>query len=402
MGSADLRNEAQALNDEIVSWRRHIHLRPETGFDTTDTAAFVAERLGAVGATEIETGVGKSGVVAMVRGALPGGTLALRADMDALPITEETGLPFASSREGTMHACGHDAHTAMLLGAAALLVKHREVLRGAVKLIFQPAEELGVGAMAMIKDGVLSGVDAIAGLHTGNLWSGAASGEIGFGRGALMASADLFTIRIQGVGGHGAQPHRAVDPIAIACQIYQAIQTIISREMPPSAPCVLTIATIQAGSAPNIIPETCVMQGTIRAISREQRREMHDRICTVVEGVAAAMRGKAKAVFSYGPPPVICDPDMTDRLIRAAGLIVGPEHVKPVDEATMVGEDMAFYLEKVPGVFFYHPSTFGGGRDHPHHHSKFDVNEDVLWTGAGTLAELALTWQEDEQRRGSD
>lgn len=394
MEGVSVRDEARELNGEMVSWRRHIHLHPEVGFDIGDTVAFVVERLKEAGAAEVRTGVGRSGVTAMIRGARPGRTLALRADMDALPVAEETGLPFASAHPGRMHACGHDAHTAMLLGAAVLLGRHREDLRGAVKLIFQPAEEIGMGAMAMIRDGVLEDVDAIAGLHTGSLWNGADAGEIGFKPGAVMAAADTFTIEVSGKGGHGAQPDRSVDPISIACQIYAALQTVISRETPPLDPAVLTVGSFQAGSAPNVIPDSCTMKGTIRSLSKETRSSLQDRIRAIAEGVAAAMRGSAQVAFRYGPPPVVCDPGMTEKLVRAARAVVGPEHVCSIDEPAMVSEDMAFYMEKVPGVFFSHPSTLGGGLDFPHHHPKFTVNEDVLWTGAGTLAELALTWQE--------
>ncbi len=391
-----IRDEARALNAQLVEWRRHLHRHPELAFDTQDTAAFVAEQLEAMGAADIKTGVGRGGLTAVIQGERPGGVLGLRADMDALPIQEETGLPFASAEEGKMHACGHDAHTAMLLGAAKLLSQHKAELKGAVKLIFQPAEEIGAGAVAMIRDGALEAprVDAIAGLHTGNFWTGASAGEIGYSHGALMASADMFTLSIEGTGGHGAQPDRAVDPIAVACQIYTALQTIVSREVPPAQAAVVTIGSIQAGSAANIIPPSCTMQGTIRALSPETRKNIQNRIREIAEGVAEAMRASASVKFTYGPPPVICDPGMTEKLLRAAGAVVGPEHVKPVDAPTMVGEDMAFFLEKVPGVFFWHPSASGEGENYPHHHPKFTVNEEVLWTGTGTLAELALTWQE--------
>ena len=396
MERSNIRDEARALNGRLVAWRRRLHEHPELGFDTQGTVAFIAGQLSSMGAAEIRTGVGRGGLTALIQGERPGGVLGLRADMDALPITEETGLSFASTEEGRMHACGHDAHTAMLLGASELLLRHRAELKGAVKLIFQPAEEIGAGAVAMIRDGALEEpkVDAVAGLHTGNFWTGAEAGEIGYSSGALMASADTFTLTITGTGGHGAQPDRAVDPIAVACQIYTAMQTIVSREVPPAQAAVVTVGTIQAGSAANIIPPGCTMQGTIRALSPKTRKDIQDRVRAIAKGVAEAMRASASVKFTYGPPPVMCDPGMTARLLRAAGEVVGPEHVKPVDAPTMVAEDMAFFMEKVPGVFFWHPSTLGEGRDFPHHHPRFTVNEEVLWTGAGTLAELALTWQD--------
>ena len=395
--TVSVREEAVRLNPQLVEWRRHLHAHPELGFETVDTAAFVLARLKEMGVTEIRTGVAKNGVAAVIRGDLPGKVLGMRADMDALPVQEETGLPFASTVSGRMHACGHDAHASMLLGAARILVAHRSDLRGAVKLIFQPSEETAAGALAMIEDGVMENpkIDAFIGLHTGNFWMGVDAGEIGYSNGPLMAAADLFTITITGKGGHGATPHRTIDPIAIGCQIYTALQTIVSREISPLAPAVLTIGVFQSGSAGNIVPSDCVLKGTLRALSEETRKELQDRIRAISEDVAHAMRGRAAVEFHYGPPATVNAPEMTAKLLRAAGAVVGPEKVREVDEPTMGGEDMAFFLEKAPGVFFFHPSTFGGGRDYPHHHPKFDVNEEVLWTGTGTMAQFALTWQDD-------
>ena len=385
------------MNAQLVEWLRRLHEHPELGFETAGTAAFIEERLKEMGVTEIRTGIAKNGVAAVIRGGQPGKVLGMRADIDALPVREETGLPYASTVDGRMHACGHDAHTAMLLGAAKILMTHRDALKGAVKLIFQPSEETAAGALAMIEDGVLENpkVDAFIGLHTGNFWTGVNAGEIGYSNGPLMAAADMFTITITGKGGHGATPHRTTDPIAIGCQIYTTLQTIVSREISPLAPAVLTIGVFQSGSAGNIIPSDCVMKGTLRALSEETRKELQDRIRAISEDVAHAMRGHAAVEFHYGPPATVNAPEMTAKLLRAAGAVVGPDHVREVDEPTMGGEDMAFFLEKAPGVFFFHPSTFGGGRDYPHHHSKFNVNEDVLWTGTGTMAQFALTWQDD-------
>lgn len=394
---ANVKEEALKMNAQLVEWRRRLHAHPELGFETAGTAAFIEERLKEMGVTEIRTGIAKNGVAAVIRGGLPGKVLGMRADIDALPVREETGLPYASTVDGRMHACGHDAHTAMLLGAAKILMAHRDALKGAVKLIFQPSEETAAGALAMIEDGVMENpkVDAFIGLHTGNFWTGVNAGEIGYSNGPLMAAADIFTITITGKGGHGATPHRTIDPIAIGCQIYTTLQTIVSREISPLAPAVLTIGVFQSGSAGNIIPSDCVMKGTLRALSEETRKELQDRIRAISEDVAHAMRGHAAVEFHYGPPATVNAPEMTAKLLRAAGAVVGPDHVREVDEPTMGGEDMAFFLEKAPGVFFFHPSTFGGGRDYPHHHSKFNVNEDVLWTGTGTMAQFALTWQDD-------
>ncbi|NLL36581.1 MAG: amidohydrolase [Fretibacterium sp.] len=384
------------MNTQMVEWRRHLHAHPELGYETPQTMAFIAERLKELGATDIRTGVGKGGVTAIIQGSGPTPVLGIRADIDALPVKEETGLSFASTVEGRMHACGHDAHTAMLLGAAKLLIQNKDKLKGSVKLIFQPAEEVTSGAMTMIADGVLENpkVDGVVGLHTGSLWGGFKSGEIGYCETPMMAACDFFYIHIKGKGGHGATPHLTVDPISIGCQIYSGLQTIVSRETSPLAPAVLTVGSFQGGATPNIIPPDCTLKGTLRALTPELRRELQDRITHIAQETARLMRGSATVTFDYGPPPLIPDKAMVRKLVRAAGDVVGPERVRAIPEPTMGAEDMACFLEKVPGVFFFHPSTFGDDRDYPHHHPKFSINEDVLWTGAGSLAQFALTWQD--------
>ena len=392
---ADIKERAKVLNDQIVQWRRHLHQNPEIGLDTPKTEAFIVERLREMGIDEIRTGVGGHGVAALLRGSRPGKVLGMRADMDALPVKEETGLPFASTTEGRMHACGHDAHVAILLGTAKLLAENRGDLAGAVKLIFQPSEEDSRGALAMIRDGVLEDppLDALIGLHTGNLWKGPRSGMVGYRYGALMAAADWFTVTFEGKGGHGATPHLAVDPIAMACQAFSAIQTIVSRETNPLAPAVITVGRIDGGSAPNIIGPCCTLKGTIRSLDPETRSLLGERIKTVCEGMAHGMRGRAEVTLTRGAPALINDRKITDGIIEAAAAIVGEDAVAEIAEPTMGGEDMAFFLEKVPGSFFFLPSMPGEGEVYPHHHPKFDLDEGVFWIGSAVMANFALTWQ---------
>ncbi|MDO9508568.1 MAG: M20 family metallopeptidase [Thermovirgaceae bacterium] len=283
----------------------------------------------------------------------------------------------------------------MLLGTARILSESRSSLKGTVKLIFQPSEEAGTGAPAMIKDGVLETppLDGIIGLHTGNLWKGFRSGQIGYRFGALMAGADWFKITFEGKGGHGATPHLAVDPIAMACQAVSAIQMIVSREVSPLASAVVTVGQITGGTAPNIIAPACVIGGTLRSLDPETRALLKERIKAICEDVAHAMRGHAVVEFTYGPPPLINNKVMTEKVKQVAVDLLGKDAVLEVPEPTMGGEDMAFFMEKVPGTFFFHPSGFGEGKDNPHHHPGFDINEDVLWVGSAVMSHFALTWQ---------
>ncbi len=391
---SDFKEKAKALNPELVEWRRHIHQNPEVGFETAGTEAFIVKHLREMNIEEIRQGVAGHGVTALIKGDLPGKVLGIRADIDALNMKEDTGLPFASKND-YMHACGHDAHVAMLLGAARILSESRSSLKGSVKLIFQPSEETGDGAPAMIRDGVLENpqLDAIIGLHTGNLWKGCRSGQIGYRFGAFMAGADWFKITFEGKGGHGATPHLAVDPITMVCQAVSAIQMIVSREVSPLSSAIVTVGQINGGTAPNIIAPSCVISGTLRSLDPETRALLRERVKTICEDVAHAMRGKAVVEFTYGPPPLINDRVMTEKLRQAAVGLLGKDCVMEVPEPTMGGEDMAFFLEKVPGTFFFHPSGFGEGKDYPHHHPRFDVNEDVLWVGSAVMSHFALTWQ---------
>ena len=284
---------------------------------------------------------------------------------------------------------------AVLLGTAELLVQCRDELKGSVKLIFQPSEENGFGAIAMIKEGVLEApkVDAIIGLHTGNLWKGVVAGEIGYRFGSMMAATDWVTVTFNGKGGHGATPHFTVDPISIACQVQTLLQTIVSREVSPTDSAVLSICMIQGGTANNIIAPNCVMRGTLRSLTLESRKHIQDRFTQICEGVAHAMRGSATVEIVGAHPPLINNREITEKLRTGAAAILGGDQVHEIHEPSMGGEDMAAFLEKVPGTFFYLPTTYGDERDFPHHHPKFNLNEDVLWIGAATFVQFPLTWQ---------
>ena len=387
--------EAKKLGPEITGWRRHLHGIPELGLETPKTSAYIVEELKKMGVKEIREKVGGWGVTALVKGDLPGKVLAVRADCDALPIQEETGLPFAATN-GLMHACGHDGHVAMALGAAKLLLAHKKELAGTVKFIFQPAEENVQGAKAMLDDGALKNpqVDALIGLHTGCLWKEIGPGEIGVRYGSLMAAVDRFQITFRGKGGHGATPHLAVDPVTMASTAVLELQTILSRELSPLDPAVLTIGRIAGGRAFNIIADECVLEGTVRTLKPETRAFVEERIRAISERVAEGMRGKATVEYDAGPPALINDVDFTRAFQTFAATVAGADNVKEISEPTMGGEDVAYFLEKVPGTFFVH----GGcnpekGQTWPHHNSKFDLDEETFPLGSALFAGFALTWQ---------
>lgn len=390
------RAEAEKLQEQIVRWRRDLHQIPELGLDLPETSAYVERALQDMG-IPVKTGLAKSGVVGLIQGGQPGPTFALRADMDALPIQEETGLAFASRHPGRMHACGHDTHTAMLLGAAQLLQAHRAELPGSVKLIFQPAEEGPGGAEPMIRDGVLADppVAAILGLHIGAIFKEVPAGAVGVGYGPLMASLDRFFIKVIGKGGHGAMPETTVDPVVITGTLIGALQQLVSREQKPTHPLVLTIGRLQGGSAYNVIPGFVELEGTVRATREDERQNIARRMEAVVAGITQAMRGSYEFKYTFGYPPLVNDEAVTRHVEETARELLGPEGVLTLSEPTMGGEDMAFYLERVPGSFIF----LGGanpakGIVRAHHSSTFDVDEDVFWRGSAVLAASALTWLE--------
>src|SRR5215211_5505763 len=311
-----LHQEIDEILPGVIADRRHLHQHPELGFQEHKTAQFVVERLQAIGAEQITTGVGKTGVTALIHGQAPGKVVALRADMDALPITEENDVDYRSLHPGVMHACGHDSHVAMLLGTARMLQEMRERFAGTVKLIFQPGEEGLGGAIAMINDGALENPrpDAIFGIH---IWQGHDLGVVAARAGVAMVAADGFKIVIHGLGGHGAQPQLCIDQIAVGAQIVVALQTIVSRELDPTVAGVVTIGAFHAGEASNVIPDSAELRGTIRAVTQEQRETMARRLEEIAHGVATSMRARVDVSITFGVPPTVNDAAMTE-IVKAA------------------------------------------------------------------------------------
>ncbi|RST75174.1 amidohydrolase [Siminovitchia acidinfaciens] len=380
--------------DEMVQTRRYLHQHPELSFKEFKTAAYIADFYKKLG-IDVKTGVGGNGVVARIKGGKPGKTVALRADFDALPIQEETGLPYSSKAPGVMHACGHDAHTAVLLTIGKVLHDLREELPGEYVLIHQHAEELAPGgAISMIKDGCLDGVDVIFGTH---LWAELPYGTISYRTGPFMAAADRFEIVIQGRGGHGAMPHKTKDAVAIGSQLVMNLQQIVSRRVNPVEPAVVSVSSFIAENAFNVIADTAKLQGTVRTFSEDVRDLIEQEIETVVKGTCIA-NGGCGYEFDYhrGYPAVVNHKNETEFLAGLAADVPGVLSVEE-SEQQMGGEDFAYYLQNVKGTFFF----TGALPDHedagyPHHHPKFDINEKAMLLAAKTLASAAVNYQKHE------
>ncbi len=370
------------FGEDIVALRREIHKEPELGFDTKKTAEKVLAALDGL-PLEIQTYVAENGIVATLKGEGDGPTVALRADMDALPIHEETDLPFASGTDGKMHACGHDGHTSMLVGAAKALSGMRDRLNGTVKFVFQPAEEGGGGGRVMVEEGVADDIDSIFALH---LWPGLTFGVAATKGGPIMAAADAFEMTVRGSGGHGAMPHLAADAIVIAAQVVTALQTIVSREVDPVEPAVLTVGEIGAGSAFNIIPETARLGGTVRTLDADLRNRMPERIEELAKGVAKGMRGDAELDYKFSYPVTSNDAGAAKLALGVAGELLGEERVEELVHPSMGAEDFSFFLEKVPGAFIW----LGVGDIPGLHTPKFAFDEEILPRGAALLTALAL------------
>lgn len=386
----DLRNDVDEILPGVIADRRFLHEHPELGFQEVETSKFVAERLQAIGVEDLQTGIAKTGVTGLIRGKKPGDkVLMIRADMDALPIHEENDVEYRSQNDGVMHACGHDAHTAMLLAVTRLLMDRRDEFGGTVKVLFQPAEEGPGGAKPMIEAGVLENpkVDAALGMHMAQAQP---LGIIGLRNGPAMAASDRFEFTIKGVGGHGARPQATVDPIVIGSQIVVAIQMLVSRETDPTVPAVASFGAFQAGNAFNVIPDTAVLRGTVRSFQQEERERLAERIEAVVRGVAGAMRAEVEFAYHFGYPPTVNDAGMNEIVRAAAREVVGPEMV--VEEDLHMGaEDMSYFLDAVPGSFFYVGSkNEDKGLVWGHHHPCFDIDEESLGNGIQTMAGAAI------------
>jgi amidohydrolase len=375
----------QKHKEQIVGIRRELHQIPEPAYTEKKTSARVADHLKAAG-LDVQTGIAKFGVVGLLRTERPGPTLMIRADMDALPVTEQTGLSFSSTHAGAMHACGHDAHMAMVLGAALVLSKMKDQLKGSIKFIFQPAEEGPGGAKPMIDEGVMENpiVDYAVGCH---LWPGSPEGTIGVKAGPIMAAMNRFDIRIIGSEGHGAMPHLCVDALEVGTQVVNALQRIVSRHMNPLKPTVVSVGAFHAGKAFNIIPGEAELCGTTRTFDLEIWNTWEPRIRKILQGVCDSMGARFELKFDFGYPPTINDPFMADLVRRCAEEVVGPDKVLE-PEPTMGGEDMSYYLQRAKGCFFF----LGVGRPGcaPLHNARFDFNEDVLLIGIETYCRIAL------------
>ena len=372
---------------EIADLRHELHAHPEIRFEEHWTSDRIARFLNAAGVPHKRGYAGGAGIVATIGGDGPR-TVALRADMDAIEVEEETGLPYASQTPGRMHACGHDGHTAMLCGAAKTLATHKDELRGTVRLLFQPAEELGAGGRLMAAEGAVEGVDAVFGLHA---WPALPLGRVGLRPGWLMASADTVHIEVRGKGCHGADPAAGVDPVVVAAHIVCALQTIVARELEPGRQAVVTIACIHAGEASNIVPETARLVGTLRAFEPETLVHLRSSIERIAENTAHALRASAAVRFPEDPyPAVYSDPAMTSLLRETACETLGTDAVVDLATPIMVSEDFAYYLERVPGAFCFLGVNPDPAKPHPAlHTSRFNFPDEALGPGIRLMAHLA-------------
>ncbi len=389
----DIKKLATDVLDEVIKWRRDLHQIPEIGQNLPQTSEYVCNVLDELGIS-YKKGVGlDSAIVGVIEGGKgPGKTLALRADMDALEIEEETGLPFASTN-GNMHACGHDGHTAILLGAARVLNDIKDEFAGKVVLLFQPAEEISAGAEPMVKAGALEGVDAVMGIHVGSISTQGEPGTILFSKGSMMACLDRWTLKIKGVGAHGAYPHNGRDPIVMAGKFIESVQTVISRELDPVDPGVITIGMVNAGTAYNIIPGEVNIEGTARAVKQETREFIAKRIGEIAESIAKVSGGSVEYDYIFGAPPVINDAEFTTLAMESATKVLGEENVELMANPVMGGEDFAYYLEEVPGTFAFLSTPLAiDGTIYPHHNSRFALDEEQFDKGVAVFVQTALDY----------
>ncbi|HEX6350967.1 MAG TPA: M20 family metallopeptidase [Candidatus Dormibacteraeota bacterium] len=390
--TSQLLQAARELAPRIVSDRRTIHSHPEMAYEEEQTSTLVQARLRDLG-IPFRAGLAKTGVLAEIKGERgEGPCVLLRADMDALPIEEKSGVPFASEIPGVMHACGHDAHTAMLLGAAQLLNERRQAFAGTVKLMFQPAEEGGAGAARMIEDGLLDGptkVDAAFMLH---VYAELEAGQVACGPGPLLAGSDSFTITIEGRGGHAARPHQTVDPVVVGAQVVTALQTLVAREVDPVMPAVVTLGSFNAGNRHNVISDRAVLTGTIRAFDDTLFEHLERRLREVVEGVSTTLRARASVEFEMRYPASVCDPAAAAHLGNSVRSLLGPDAVHKAIPR-MGAEDFAFVLQKVPGAMLW----LGVKKPEwpepkPVHTATFDIDESALPVGSSAMAGVALDY----------
>ncbi|AGB72675.1 MULTISPECIES: M20 aminoacylase family protein [Rhizobium] len=376
-------NRAAELQGEVTEWRRHIHAHPELLYAVENTAAFVAEKLRAFGVDEVVTGIGRTGVVGLIRGKGEGRTIGLRADMDALPLTEITGKPYASQTAGKMHACGHDGHTAMLLGAAKYLAENRN-FNGNVAVIFQPAEEGGAGGDAMVKDGMMERfqIAEVYGMHN---MPGLPVGHFAIRKGAIMAATDEFTVSIKGLGGHAAMPHKTIDPIAIGAQIVSNLQLIASRSANPLKSVVVSVTKFNAGNAHNVIPNDASFAGTVRTLDPEMRDLAEQRFKQIVTGIATSHGAEVEIEFHRNYPVTFNHADETEHATAVAEEIAGSGNVIPNIDPMMGGEDFSYMLLARPGAFIF----VGNGDSAGLHNPAYDFNDEAIAHGISYWVRLA-------------
>ena len=388
--------ESRLLQDKLVGIRRDLHMIPEIGFTLPKTRKYITDRLDAMG-IEFTLNEEDSGLIAYINKGRPGKILVFRADMDALPVTEETGAAYASEHEGMMHACGHDAHMAMLLGAAQILKEHENELKGEIRLLFQSAEETASGAKIMIRNRAMASADAVFGIHIGTLaGKEIPAGTFVISHGPAMASFDRFAITVLGKGCHGSTPENGIDPINIAAHIVLGLEGIISREINGHTPAVISVGTIHGGSYENVIPDTVQIGGTTRTFDGEIRKKLARRIEEVSRGCAQAFGGNIAFEMKWGIQPLINDACMAAFAADCAAKVVGSEKVlKQMEHPLMGGDDFSCYLEETPGAYlFLSSSNPEKGTDIAHHNCRFNIDEDVLWEGTAVFAQIASEFLE--------
>ena len=373
--------------EEMKAWRQHLHANPEIDFDCFETAAFVAERLREFGVDDIQEGIGKTGLVALIKGSKDGPVIGLRADMDALPIQEIRDLPHKSKTDGKMHACGHDGHTTMLLGAAKYLAETRN-FAGTVALIFQPAEEGSGGGRAMCEEGIMDRFD-ISQVYAMHNWPNEPMGSFGMRTGPIMAGADTFTITLSGKGGHAAMPHKTTDPVIAASALVQGLQSIISRNLNPMKNGVISVTQIHTGDAFNVIPNDAVINGTVRTFDKEIQAMIVERMEEMAQQIAGAYGCEAVLDYGYGYPPTVNHADQTAFAAKVAGDVVGPDAVDADKAPSMGAEDFAYMLEERPGAYVF----LGQGPSAGLHHPEYDFNDEISPIGASFFVRLVETAQ---------
>ena len=379
----NIRNEVITIKENLINWRRDFHQYPELSFEEYLTSEKIGDYLKSMGLNP-KMKVGKTGVIADIRWG-SGPTIALRADMDALPIQEKSGLEYSSKHKGVMHACGHDAHMAILLGVAKILSNYKKNLNGTVRFIFQPAEEGKGGARYMIKDGCLENIEEIYGLH---VWNYQKIGEVGVKSGPVMAAADMFYIDIEGIGGHGAAPQGTVDSIVVASHLVQAFQTIVSRNTNPLDSAVVTVGKINGGNNFNVIADKVSIEGTARSYTEQNRVMIKDKMKQIIKGVSETYGAKINFKYKDGYPPTINDLGCSKKVLHAAKRVVQNKAGTPY--LSMGGEDFAYYLQKIPGCFFFIGSAPNSDKlfDTPQHCSHYNINEEALSVGASVFLNI--------------